>query len=157
MKLRKMAVFACGFAAAFAVQAQAPSSERFRLLDANSDGFVTREEAGGLSGFEKAFDEADANRDGRLDVNEFTTAEAYYQRLQVGGYVSDSALTAKVKTALLRERGLKSMDVNVETYNGRVLLSGWVDNDEQRKMALNVARHVDGVVEVRDGMNLKSN
>ena len=156
MKLRKIAVYAAGWCVSMAALAQA-APERFSALDANNDGFVSREEAEALSGFSKAFDEADANRDGRLDASEFTTAEAYYQRLQVGGFVSDSALTAKVKTALLRERGLKSMDVNVETYNGRVLLSGWVDNDEQRKKALNVARHVDGVVEVRDGMNLKSN
>ena len=156
MKLRKIAVIAAGLFVSTTALAQA-QPERFSALDANGDGFVTREEAEALSGFAKAFDEADANRDGRLDASEFTTAEAYYQRLQVGGYVSDSALTAKVKTALVRERGLKSMDVNVETYNGRVLLSGWVDNEEQRKIALNVARHVDGVVEVRDGMNLKSN
>ena len=74
-----------------------------------------------MRGFDRAFPEADANRDGRLDVNEFTTAEAYHQRLQAGGYVSDSAHTARVKTALVRESGLKSMDVNVENYNGRVL------------------------------------
>ena len=152
MKLRKIAVLTYGLAAAFAAQGQ---PDKFRSLDKNGDGFLSREETTELHGFAPAFDESDDNRDGRLDANEFSKAEAYYQRLQVGGFVSDSTLTAKVKTALLRERGLKSMDVNVETYNGRVLLSGWVDNDEQRKKALNVARHVDGVVKVRDGMNLR--
>lgn len=154
MRVPKFAILASSVAFAFAVQAQ--PSDRFKSLDKDGDGFISKEEAAAERGFERAFGEADANKDGRLDTNEFTTAEAYHQRLQAGGYISDSALTAKVKTALVRERGLSSMDVNVETYNGRVLLSGWVDSEEQRKKALNVARHVDGVIEVRDGMNVKN-
>ena len=155
MKIHPIAAFASALALTASAHAQAPSSERFQLLDANSDGFVTREEAGALSGFDAAFNEGDENRDGRLDVTEFIKADAYYGRLRTGAYVDDGVLTAKVKTALLRERGLKSMDVNVETNRGRVLLSGWVENEEQRKRALNVARHVEGVVEVRDGMNVR--
>lgn len=153
MRVLKFAVLASS--AALALSAHAQPSDSFKSMDKDGDGFISKEEAAAVRGFDRAFPEADANRDGRLDVNEFTTAEAYHQRLQAGGFVSDSALTAKVKTALVRESGLKSMNVNVETYNGRVLLSGWVDSDEQRKQALNVARHVDGVVEVRDGMNIK--
>ena len=154
MKVLKIAVVASSVA--FALSAYAQPSDRFKSMDKDGDGFISKEEAAAVRGFDRAFPEADANHDGRLDANEFPTAEAYHQRLQAGGYVSDSALTAKVKTALVRETGLKSMDVNVETYNGRVLLSGWVDSEEQRKIALNVARHVDGVLEVRDGMNVKN-
>ena len=154
MKFSRIAVLASGIALALGAQAQ--TSDSFKKMDRDGDGFISREEAAAVRGFDRAFGEADANKDGRLDASEFTTAEAYHQRLQAGGYVSDSALTAKVKTALVRETGLKSMDVNVETYNGRVLLSGWVDSEDQRKKALNVARHVDGVIEVRDGMNVKN-
>jgi hyperosmotically inducible periplasmic protein len=152
MKLGKIAVFTYAVATALAAQAQ---PEKFRSLDKNGDGFISRDEAAALRGFDAALDEADDNKDGRLDADEFIKADSIFLRQQTGNYVSDSALTAKVKTALLRERGLKSMDVNVETHRGRVLLSGWVDNDEQRKTAVNVARHVDGVVEVRDGMNVR--
>ena len=60
-----------------------------------------------------------------------------------------------MKTALLRADDLKAMDVNVETDNGRVLLSGFVENDAQRKKALQVASTVDGVKEVKDGMTIK--
>ena len=152
MKLPKVAVLTLGMAAAFAAGAQA---DKFRSMDANGDGFVSREEAHAVPGFQDAFDEADENRDGRLDADEFVKADSLFLRQSTGNYVSDSALTAKVKAALLRERGLKSLDVNVETYRGRVLLSGWVDNEDQRKIALNVARHVDGVAEVRDGINVR--
>jgi hypothetical protein len=61
----------------------------------------------------------DDNRDGRLDAGEFVKADAIYLRERTGAYAADSVLTAKVRTALLRERGLKSMGVNVETYRGR--------------------------------------
>ena len=64
-------------------------------------------------------------------------------------------LTTKVKTALLRERNLKSNDVHVETSNGRVLLSGWVDNREQKDKAVKVASLVPGVVEVRDALEVR--
>jgi hyperosmotically inducible protein len=156
MRVLKFALLASSVALAAAGTAAAQAPERFKSLDKDGDGFISKEEAAAVRGFDRAMAEADANRDGRLDPSEFTTAEAYHQRLEAGGYVSDSALTAKVKTALVRESGLKAMDVNVETYNGRVLLSGWVDSEEQRKKALNVARHVDGVIEVRDGMNVKN-
>jgi osmotically-inducible protein OsmY len=73
----------------------------------------------------------------------------------LGKYVDDSVLTARVKTALLRERGLKSTDVSVQTYRGRVLLSGFVQDEEQRKKALLVASKVGGVASVRDGMTVR--
>jgi len=47
------------------------------------------------------------------------------------------------------------MAVNVETSEGRVQLSGWVDNEAQRKKALQVASRVEGVKEVKDGMSVK--
>jgi hyperosmotically inducible periplasmic protein len=60
-----------------------------------------------------------------------------------------------VKAALLRERGIKSTDVKVESNQGRVLLSGFVDSEDQKKRAVNVASGVDGVKEVRDGINVR--
>src|SRR5215471_13722371 len=47
----------------------------------------------------------------------------------------DTAITAKVKAALIAEPGLKSMDINVETKDGTVTLSGNVDNSELRDKA----------------------
>jgi hyperosmotically inducible protein len=84
-----------------------------------------------------------------------TQAEATQDRERIAGYVGDATLTAKVKTALVRAPDLSAMDVNVETSNGRVLLSGFVESDEQRKKALQVASSVDGVKEVKDGMTIK--
>ena len=137
----------------FAVHAQ--PSDSFRGLDRDGDGFLSKSEVARIEGYGTAFAEADENRDGKLSPEEFTQAEAIYDRRQVGKYVDDSVLTAKVKTALLREKGLKSTDVSVESYRGRVLLSGFVQDEEQRRKALLVASKVDGVHQIKDGMTVK--
>ena len=142
-------------AAVFAFAAHAQPADKFGSLDRNGDGFLSRSEVSQIEGYGSAFDEADENRDGRLSPDEFTKAEAIYDRQQIGKYVDDSVLTAKVKTALLRENGLKSTDVGVESYRGRVLLSGFVHDDGQRKKALLVASKVDGVLSVKDGMTVR--
>ena len=127
----------------------------FTDLDRDGDGFVSRSEAAELGGFESAFAEADDDRDGRLDADEFVKAQSLHERQQVGKFLDDSVLTAKVKAALLRERGVKSTDVHVETRQGRVLLSGFVDNEEQKRRAVEVASRITGVREVRDGLSVR--
>jgi hyperosmotically inducible periplasmic protein len=139
--------------AALSVISAAASAATFQELDRNADGFLSKHELS--PDYESAFREADDNRDGRLDADEFFKAEAIHERAQAGKYVGDSLLTAKVKTALLRERGVKSTDVHVESRQGRVLLSGFVDTEEQKKRAVSAASRVEGVKEVRDGINLR--
>ncbi len=50
----------------------------FRKLDAGGKGFVTKDDAKALSGFEKAFQDNDANRDGKLTTDEFRKAWGEY-------------------------------------------------------------------------------
>jgi hyperosmotically inducible protein len=128
---------------------------RFQQLDANHDGFISKGEVRRFDGYVKAFDQADENHDGRLDADEFIKAEAIYGRMEAAEFIDDSLITAKVKAALLKEPKLKSLDVNVETLRGHVLLSGFVDNASQRAKALQVAASVSGVVGVKDGIAVK--
>jgi len=130
-------------------------TEKFQKLDVNGDGFLTKSETSQIRDFAPAFDKADKNRDGKLTLEEFTDADAIHGRTVAFKYIDDSALTAKVKAALLGEPGLKSTDVSVETYKGRVLLSGFVEDENQRKTALRVASKVHGVHDVKDGMSVK--
>ena len=163
MKLRLMAMVCAASAASLVATANAQpgdkidraQQDKFRSLDANRDGFLEKSEVSRIRGYAAAFDKADANRDRRLGLEEFVEAEAIHDRQQVAAYVSDAALTAKVKTALLREPDLNAMDVNVETDKGRVQLSGWVENAAQHNKALRVASRVEGVKEVRDSMSIK--
>ena len=50
----------------------------FKKLDAAGKGYVTKEDTKGLTGFDNAFQLADANHDGKLDAAEFKNAWASY-------------------------------------------------------------------------------
>lgn len=131
-------------------------SPEFRKLDANRDGYLSREEARKVRGFDKALGEADDNRDGRLDADEFVKAQAVHDRIRAGQFVDDSVITTKVKAALLRDRTLSVLAVSVETYKGTVLLSGFVDSEDQARRAAEIAASVQGVVDVKSTLTVKS-
>ncbi|MFZ2122679.1 MAG: BON domain-containing protein [Rhodoferax sp.] len=73
----------------------------------------------------------------------------------LGTEIDDSLLTTRVKAALLDNINIKSFDLKVETRKGDVMLSGFVDNQDQIDHALAIARSVPGVVTVSNGVNLK--
>ena len=72
-----------------------------------------------------------------------------------GEYVDDSVITTKVKAAILGEPGLKSSEINVETFKGAVQLSGFVNSRADIDKAVKLARSVKGVTAVDNGMQLK--
>lgn len=138
-----------------AAPAEQPNPE-FTRLDVNGDGYLTWDEASRIRGFEKAFHEADDNRDGRLTEAEFVKAQSVHERERAAQFVDDSVVTAKVKAALLKDPVVSGFAVSVETYKGTVLLSGFVDSEVQAKRAAEVAAGVKGVVSVKNGIAVKS-
>ncbi len=72
-----------------------------------------------------------------------------------GEYVDDTAITAKVKTAIFEESTLKSAEINVETFKGTVQLSGFVNSQADINKAVEVARKVGGVKNVKNDMRVK--
>lgn len=70
--------------------------------------------------------------------------------------VDDSAITAKVKAALLAEPGLSSLQISVDTKNATVTLTGAVDTANSRDRAKQVASSVAGVSSVVDQLTVKS-
>jgi hyperosmotically inducible protein len=141
---------------AAAAQTDAMAGTEFERLDANRDGYISPDEARKIRGFDKAFREADDNRDGRLDASEFVKAQSVHERIRAGNYVDDSLLTAKVKAALLKDSATSVFAVSVETHKGIVLLSGFVDNESQARRAAEIASRVEGVVDVKNGLTVKS-
>ena len=129
--------------------------DKFRELDKDKDGRLTKGETSQIRDYGPAFDKADANKDGKLTLEEFTQAESIHNGQMAKAYMSDAAITAKVKTALFREPDLKATAVGVETDKGRVQLSGWVDSEAQRKKAITATSKVEGVKAVKDGMNVR--
>jgi hyperosmotically inducible protein len=73
----------------------------------------------------------------------------------IGNKVDDSVITTGVKSALLGDTTMKSLDVSVTTRKGEVELSGFVDNDIQLARAMDVAKGVDGVTQVVNHMSVK--
>lgn len=72
-----------------------------------------------------------------------------------GQKVDDTAITTKVKTALLADPDVKGLDVQVETRHGTVQLSGFVESAAQARRAVDLAGRVDGVKEVQNKMSVK--
>lgn len=72
-----------------------------------------------------------------------------------GEAVDDGVVTAKVKAALVADPMTKAHQINVETFKGTVQLSGFVESDEARSRALQLARDVDGVKKVKDAMEVR--
>jgi len=130
----------------------AADNPKFDQLDRNRDGVLTQDEVRDIRDYARAFLEADANKDGKLDRDEFVKAEAIHERIVAGKFVEDSVVTARVKAALLRVPDLQSLDVSVETLRGEVLLSGFVKDEIQRRKAMKAAIAVNGVTSVKDAM-----
>lgn len=72
-----------------------------------------------------------------------------------GEAIDDGVVTAKVKAALIEDPVTKAHQINVETFKGTVQLSGFVETDEARSRALQLARDVDGVKNVRDALEVR--
>lgn len=64
-------------------------------------------------------------------------------------------MTTKVKAALLGEKNLKSTEINVETFKGRVQLSGFVSSSQDANRAVQLTRSIPGVKSVSNQMQIK--
>jgi osmotically-inducible protein OsmY len=77
------------------------------------------------------------------------------QEQTVGQYIDDTTVTARVKTAFYKDPMLKSTEINVETFNGLVQLSGFVSTRTGIERAGDVAKVVSGVKSVTNDLKLK--
>ncbi len=72
-----------------------------------------------------------------------------------GQALDDTAITAKVKTGLLKAKGVHSADIHVDTFRGTVLLSGFVPSADEKRRATEIASSVNGVQHVDDKLVVK--
>ena len=70
-------------------------------------------------------------------------------------FVDDTVITTKVKAALLGDPQTKVLQVNVETFKGVVQLSGFVESQAVASRAVELARGIKGVSEVKNDMRLR--
>ena len=72
-----------------------------------------------------------------------------------GQFVDDAVISTKVKAAIVNEPTLSNFEIKVDTYKGIVQLSGFVGSQEKMDKAVEVARGVEGVKDVKNDMQLK--
>jgi hyperosmotically inducible protein len=71
-----------------------------------------------------------------------------------GQVLEDAAITAKVKSALHAEKDVKSRDIDVETFQGKVVIKGVVPDRGHADLAVQVARGVSGVKAVESRLTV---
>ncbi|EOW6701836.1 molecular chaperone OsmY [Cronobacter malonaticus] len=89
-----------------------------------------------------------------------STADSAGQKIdssmnKVGNFMDDSAITAKVKAALVDDEQIKSTDISVKTEKSVVTLSGFVESQAQAEEAVKIAKGVEGVSSVSDKLHVR--
>ncbi len=72
-----------------------------------------------------------------------------------GSVVDDGTITTKVKTKLLADDRLSGIAISVDTFKGEVTLSGGANSPEQKSLATEIAKSVNGVKGVNNVIMLK--
>jgi len=93
-------------------------------------------------------------------ADQTTTAKIEAKTSQAADKVAmaadDTAITAKVKAGILAEPGLKALQINVDTKDATVTLTGNVDSDMLRDRAKQIAMSTEGVKNVVDNLSVKT-
>jgi hyperosmotically inducible protein len=71
-----------------------------------------------------------------------------------GQNVDDEAITAKVKAVLVQDKATNVTRIDVDTNNGVVSLNGVVDSAQQKARAEDLTRHVSGVRNVNNNLQV---
>lgn len=72
-----------------------------------------------------------------------------------GEYVDDVAITTKVKAKLVESGDVDALDINVDSLNGKVTLSGWASSSAESRTATTLAASVEGVKSVDNQLQIK--
>jgi hyperosmotically inducible periplasmic protein len=83
------------------------------------------------------------------------TAEANYAASKLGVTVSDSALTAKIKSKMALDDYVEARAIDVDTSRSIVTLTGVVTSESERDRALSLARETAGVTRVVDKLRIR--
>ena len=84
-----------------------------------------------------------------------TGCESTPSQQSTGQAIDDGVVTAKVKAKLIEDPVTKAHQINVETFKGTVQLSGFVESNQARIRALQLARDVEGVKQVKDALEVR--
>ena len=74
-----------------------------------------------------------------------------------GQYIDDKTLAIRVNSALNGNSEYKLGSVDVKAFRGNVQLSGFVDTQEGKQKAGEIAQNVEGVKSVQNNITVKDN
>ncbi len=138
------------------MRGQTGYEHEFKLLDTDGNGKLSATEIKKDGLFDGGgFGKADKNHNGSLSQDEFASYKSKVQQAETKQAASDSAITTKIKSKYLVEKNFKSYKVSVETKDGIVALSGFVDDASTKTRAEQIARATKGVKDVKNGLVVK--
>ncbi len=85
----------------------------------------------------------------------FAACATTQPRESAGEYIDDSVITARAKSLLAADDLFKSFQISVETYQGVVQLSGFVDSQKTVDKAADFVKSVKGVKDVKNDLIVK--
>jgi osmotically-inducible protein OsmY len=109
-------------------------------VESDVDRDLAKQVALGVDGIERV--------DNRLTVD--AESGETLQQSDFSKRIHDATTTATVKSKLLWNSNTHGLDINVETEDGVVTLSGTAQSSEARELAERLAANTDGVAEVRN-------
>jgi osmotically-inducible protein OsmY len=71
-------------------------------------------------------------------------------RETAGQYIDDTTLTTRIKDRILKDPDLKGSQIHVESFQGEVQLSGFVDSVYEKLRAYKVASQTSGTKFIRN-------
>jgi hyperosmotically inducible protein len=151
MKKFLVVAVAATFASAAWAQKFPSGNAAFDGMDKNRDGYLGRDEVGGEKELAKRLDKFDANKDGKLSMDEYIKANKDNDER----IAADSTITTKLKAKYLAEKGIPSTKISVSTYEGTVRLTGTVDSKDQVAAAGRIAAATEGVKKVDNKLATK--
>ena len=69
-----------------------------------------------------------------------------------GQFIDDATVTTRVKSRFAQDDQVSAMNINVETSNGVVQLSGYAGSEAEKSRAADIAREVPNVRDVQNGI-----
>lgn len=125
------------------------------VIDDKAPALVQRTEQSAQSATQKTKEAAATMADKTERVAERAGDATSNMANKTGKVVADSVITTKVKADLFKEPELSSMAIHVETDKGVVMLSGFVDTKADADKAVQLAKSVEGVTDVKSAIKVK--
>ena len=145
-----------------AMRGKAFNSKTFAKADADHDGTIDQNEytyykTGAWPVVAKTnAPDSNPTQSNAAEATPESNMMASEQKSSVGEIFDDSVITAKSKAAILRTENLKTLQISVETHDGEVILSGFVDNEAAKIKAQEVVSAIPGVKSVKNGLEVRS-